>query len=232
LACKISLDNIPAPSTALENDYQQFRSWLSKLPMLKDKVLPESSKEDAWVAAGEDFKDVPLTGQWTFVEEVLTFWLKPLKIERSHRFGRRFGNDRFLAIGVPFSNDSSFPKLFKDNLKNTRREIMQFLGESDHKILGRTWKAFFLKDNSEAANSRPSSTMYFFAIDGEDFLRRQPGLSPPAEGVSAHSPMSLSTLLDWFIPFEQNLDLLSCKAFSRISLGMMQLVSSATGLIQ
>ena len=231
LACNIPLDKIPAPNKSVEEDYDRFWSWLGKRPALNGLDLPERSSKAAWDAATGAFRNVALAGELLSVDELLTFRLKPLKIERSHRFGRRFGNDRFLAIGVPISDDASFPKHVKDNLENARRDVVNWLTDSDHQILGRTWKFFFIKDNDKIAKSGLSSTLYLFAVKGEDFRQIQPGLPRPDELCSAHSPMDIFTLLDWFIPFQQNGIMQSSTAFSRIGLGMIELISSAFELI-
>lgn len=150
-----------------------------------------------------------------------------MKMEMSCRLFRRFGNDRFLVIGVPALDEKNIPKHLHKDWEAVREKVIAWLAHEEHLYFGRIWKAFYMKAKPDRKRKAVESSqygeirhlIYFFATDGCDF--QSPGQKPPRKGeaVNAHTPMEISELWEWFCPREQNKEQTYCKMFSRMALG-------------
>ena len=183
------------------------------------KVLPERSSTDAWAKADKMSPELILTGDLVFNPDsgapLFSFILEPMKAQRSNRFTRKWRADRFLILGLPGLSPKDLPQHLKTDASQVRDFIIRWLCESEHYILGRKWKAFFVKPRQKSAKSRQSNTqksgevmhrVYLFAVDGF-------GLMVP--NVS----MTVKTMLDWFMPAQLNKHQAVLKLFARIALG-------------
>src|SRR5436190_4555196 len=138
-------------------DYEGFWRYIQSRSRHSPKGFLQKSKRAPWDAAVNQFKErgkrndiVSLTGQFDWCQRsekgILKLTLNPLKLERGNRFCRRFGSDRFLTV--------TFPPLWKppEHLKSQvdaqllLQGVTKWLATSEHHLLGRIWRGFFLED--------------------------------------------------------------------------------------
>ncbi|RJE23795.1 RNA polymerase [Aspergillus sclerotialis] len=121
--------------------YQDFWKWIEGHNQRNGKPLPEKSSRSAWDAAS-DFKSdkrsevVVLTGDLDWCAEsepgILKLKLKPLRTEKSCRFYRRFGADRFMSLSMPptaqppgYLRHTSHPAVLRES-------IAEWLTQNEH----------------------------------------------------------------------------------------------------
>ncbi|KAE8152518.1 RNA dependent RNA polymerase-domain-containing protein [Aspergillus avenaceus] len=212
-----------------------FWKWIEGHSQREGRPLPEKSSSKAWDAAVGDFKTerhsevVVLTGdlEWCTESErgILKLNLNPLKVERTCRFHRRFGSDRFLSLTLPAPARPPKHLRLPENPSLLRESIALWLTQNVHRCLGRTWKPFFVeevKSKSKHKASEPKFRVDFFAIDGIDFDKDTcaPPLAPAKQPSDGHTPMSLDALINWHMPRDSNVSQSNCKLFQRFSLGL------------
>ncbi|EEP78935.1 predicted protein [Uncinocarpus reesii 1704] len=214
-------------------DYAAFWEFITRATTRGRISLLEKTKPTVWETAVGNFEDagssdmVTLTGEldWCHKSEpgYLKFALKPLRLERGHRFARRFGSDRFMEITFPALVKS--PEYLKNKGTVVLQSIATWLATRSHYILGRTWRAFYLEDvKSKNKKDGPRSKVHLFAVDGSDFLKAPSTISPIGEVSHRHTPMSVEALVDWHIPFKYNKRQKDCKLFQRLSLALSRTI--------
>ncbi|MCJ1354929.1 MAG: hypothetical protein MMC33_004919 [Icmadophila ericetorum] len=211
-----------------EEDYGKLWSKLQTYVIgMKKKTMPERSETVAWDAP--NYECVSFGSEISFNKgrnlPLLSLRLKPLKVDKSHRFARSLGSDRFLTIDLP----GLFPKDLPQHLRSRSTEvgdaIVSWLISTHHAFLGRVWRAFFVKplDRKPGAggfrNSNTRSRIYLFATDGEGFLK---STKKHRSGSvrTAHHCMSVYDLVEWHMPPSLNADQAALKFFARIALGL------------
>jgi hypothetical protein len=221
-------------------DYDVLWGFLRRLPALRDKKFPERCEQEAWNTAKNGFKlgfrGVVFAASLRLCpsnsESLFSLKLQPLKLDYSHRLERRFGNDRFLELEVPNlegrmqTNNSSKPG------PNVQQSLIDWLVDADHRLLGRTWKAFFVKpkedrkgDKKKRSNSVKSESdgsdaskafrVYLFATDGVGISK-----ASSSKKISGHVAMKVQGLLDCIRPTQENSHQPYPKLFARTALGM------------
>ncbi|KAJ6107159.1 RNA-directed RNA polymerase [Penicillium sp. IBT 18751x] len=231
-AWNVPLDQM-LKNSPVYTDHDKFWTWVQTHHLRGDRPIPEKSPRRAWDAAVDGFKTgkhsevVVMTGEldWCAKNEpdIFKLRLNPLKPERTCRFHRRFGSDRFLTITIPAAARPPAHLRFEDQPSVLRQTIAAWLTRNDHYCLGRTWRAFFVEEvkSKKKVKAEPRFRVEFFAVDGVDFLRRSlASLAPPNQTSEKHTPMSLEDLLEWHMPAAANRNQKSCKLFQRISLGL------------
>ncbi|CAI7604766.1 unnamed protein product [Penicillium glandicola] len=210
------------------NTQDDFWSWVGGLGRRYGHPLPERSPRRAWDAAVGDFKSdkhsevVVLSGDLDWCEPgIFKLRLNPLKLERTCRFHRRFGSDRFLTITVPAADRHPI----HHNEPVLRESIASWLTRNDHRCLGRTWRAFYVEEvkTKGKAKGEPRFQVELIAIDGNDFdhgHQLPPVVAPPRQQSDNYTPMSVDALLEWHMPKIANANQSNCKLFQRISLGL------------
>ncbi|KAI9045379.1 RNA dependent RNA polymerase [Aspergillus affinis] len=220
-------NNIPFKSR------ESFWVWIGKHNQRGDNPLPEKPSTKAWEAAVGDFmtdkhsEDVALTGnlEWCSESEpgILKLRLNPLRTERTCRFHRRFGSDRFLSLTMPAPTRPPRHLRMNEHPSLLRESLAMWLTQNVHRCLGRTWRPFFVEEvKSKRKMVEPRFKVEFFAIDGIDF-HQAPLTSPIAprnQGSTNRTAMGLEALLDWHMFPESNLDQTNCKLYQRLSLGL------------
>ncbi|MCJ1464994.1 hypothetical protein MMC07_003609 [Pseudocyphellaria aurata] len=238
MATQLPIDVFSTCLNEIEDVYEKLWSSLSFTVKSRQKSLPEKSSITAWERASNNYERVSLTGELKFAEKpggpVFHFNLKPMKIERSYRLARKFGGDRFCIVGMPGISCGNLPGYLKPDHFAVRESIVQRLVDTDLYFLGRIWRAFYLKPDSKKPHRGKQSSfneikyrVYFFARDGHDF-RNQPSTGETDPRRSSHAPMSIETLVDWFMPAKNNQGQTCLKFFSRLALG----VSSTTPTLE
>ena len=226
--CKLDLSNFLISFNSTFESYDSLWSSLTSIAKAHGAHIPERSSLAAWDRAGLKFEGVALTGKLKFLDQqkgpCLEFHLNPLKLEPSYRLSRRFGGDRFCVLGIPGLGPESLPSYLKKYHVSARDAITNWLVSTHHKVLGRTWRAFYTKpDASKKKGIRNSMTdsryrIYFFAEDGVGF--RDGGRPGEVDPRFPDRPRTtVEQMLEWFMPFKANLDQPSLKFFARLALG-------------
>ncbi|KAL8655036.1 MAG: hypothetical protein Q9226_003197 [Calogaya cf. arnoldii] len=215
------------------DDYETLWSTLGVKTKQHGSSLPERSSLVAWKQCEQGFKDVALTGSLIFVEQpgqgvgAFDFKLNPLKTERSYRLARKFGHDRFLVLSVPSIEPKNLPSYLRSD-PNARESIIDWLVHSEHSFLGRRWRAFYVKpESNKKAGPNSSITLndskfriYLFAENGYEFLGAKSGEKDPRS--LNHSPMERKEIIEWLMPFKTNKHQPALKFYARIGLGVSQ----------
>lgn len=111
----VSFSDIDFPEPAILDDYNILWRFLKGVKALERKPFPERCSEIIWDLASESsnfaqgFRGIVFSGSLRFDNEASTnsnptfrFRLEPMKLDLSHRLGRRYGHDRFFESRVLF----------------------------------------------------------------------------------------------------------------------------------
>ena len=196
------------------------------------KVLPERSSADVWAKAEGMSPGLMLTGDLVFSQALgaplFRFLLRPIKAERSSRLTRKWGTDRFLVLGLPGLLSKDLPEHLKRDVPAVRDAVVHWLCTNEHYILGRRWKAFYVKPRQKSAKSRqntpqvPGEVMhrvYLFAVDGFQLETPRNSLGRGLRVMGPNVSMTVGKMLDWFMPSALNKHQTVLKLFARIALG-------------
>ncbi len=227
--CDIPIDSIKLPDDF--DSYNKLWYHLGRFAKTRGVMPPARTELETWLEAGRGFEKVVLTADLHICTKkggpLFEVQFKPMKTEKSSRLFRRFGNDRFLVIGIPALEESSFPKHYSKSWQALRQRTIDWLVREDHLYFGRVWRAFFVKAKSEKKKKAVATQhgeirhlVYFFATNGCDFKRSEQRVSCKGESISGHTPMTISNLWDWFCPRKHNKHQTYCKLFSRMALGV------------
>ena len=213
------------------NEYEQLWANLSSIAKNHNSTMPERSNTAAWNRAENSYDCVGLSGGLKFSERadqpLLNFNLKPLKSESSYRLSRKFGGDRFCIISIPGIEVSDLPKCLKDSHETIRAALVKWFVNTEHHFLGRKWRAFYSKLDSKKRKKaifksqqppKPGYRIFFFAEDGKDFSRGATGEHDPRK--TYHKPMTVSEMIEWFMPAKENLGQNCLKLYSRLALAV------------
>ena len=214
------------------NEYNVFWSEMSDLVKQHKSVMPERSQTATWERAGTNFEEVALSGKVTFSASqdtpLFKFQLNPLKRDRGYRLARKFGSDRFLIVSFPLIRQDKLPTVLKNHFVEARLGIIQWLVRETHQLLGRQWRAFLVKPSEKSKKARTDNTIdaqdvrfnvFMFATDGEGFhSANHTGELDPRK--TAHKAMEIWSLLNWFMPIEDNKEQPALKLFSRLNLAV------------
>ncbi|KAJ5407581.1 hypothetical protein N7509_001464 [Penicillium cosmopolitanum] len=241
-AWKIPLQRVYRGDVASWKSHDDFWAWVQRHNQRCDQPLPPKSSRRAWDHAINDFKtDAPsevviLTGEfnWCLPGEpgILKLDLNPLKTEKTCRFHRRFGSDRFMSLSIPAPSHAPNHLSCTDLSSGLREPIARWLTENDHHCLGRKWRPFFVEEvkSKRKVKAEPRFRVEFFAIDGVDFQHQHihdiPLIAPALQRSDSHSPMTVGNLLEWHMPQQANSRQLNCKLFQRLSLGLSKTLAS------
>lgn len=183
---------------------------------------------------------VSFTGKLDFCENagsLFVFKLNPITYEKSCRFHRQFGADRFLAIDMPYFDSRSLPKHLAEMLKaqgdlaKLHDSVFRWLTTTDLHIAGRKWRAFYTepiksRSKKKRREENPRQRLHLFAVDGFDF-KHAAGDNPdskspmqPSQQSSQHDPMSVLEFINWHIRLDKNAYSTDMKLFARIQLGL------------
>ena len=221
------------------DDYETLWSKLAVTAKQRGSPLPERSSSVAWKHSEQKFKGVALTGSLKFLERpsegVFEFKLNPLRTEPTYRLARKFGQDRFFVLSIPSLELKDLPPYIRSD-PNARRSIVDWLVQSEHSFLGRTWRAFYVKPESNRKAGLSSSItlnesgfrIYLFAEFCYDFLvGAKSGEKDPR--TLDHGPMELKKMVDWFMPAKVNRNQPALKLFARFAIGQSSTSFALTG---
>lgn len=238
----VSFAEIDFPEPAVLDDYTILWRFLKSVPALEGKLFLERCSETIWELASGDFshgfRGVVFSGSLRFNidgsgKPLFHFRLLPMKLDLSHRLGRRFMDDRFLEIDMPALTGRDIPQSLRKVGARGYDIVCNWLVGSRHPLLGRFWKPFFAKtlpppkkrkrdsDKSEVDEIAFSNRLYFFALDGVEI-----GL-PKTE---TRAVMTIQELLDAIRPTEENETQPFLKLYARTSLAVSR--NSATIILE
>ena len=215
-------------------DHQLFWQHVNNLPGTSPRKLPHRSSFEAWEQAENRYEDpkssesVVFSGTLTWREAsragLFDLSLNPLKLEKSCRFHRRFGSDRFLVLQFPSLSTHDLPSHMRRDDHDVRTAVSHWLSKTVHHLLGRQWRAFYVEEAKRASKAKTPRgyKVHLFAIDGDDFAAQRKGTSALATGNDAaeRRPISIEEFLNWHIPFADNQKSTDCKLFQRLALGL------------
>ncbi|KAH7407003.1 RNA dependent RNA polymerase-domain-containing protein [Phaeosphaeria sp. MPI-PUGE-AT-0046c] len=144
---------------------------------------------------------------------VFSFQPLPIQPDKSCRFQRKFGSDRFLYVTAPIFESKSTERFNGTEMEQVRLRWSQWL-HNEHAFLGRKWRVFHIEPikNNKAKNRQRDAThdkrIILFATSG----------------IGIDHPVSIGAMLDWFLPFGRNSHQSFCKIFARFDLGLSRTV--------
>ncbi|PVH75060.1 hypothetical protein DL98DRAFT_498953 [Cadophora sp. DSE1049] len=240
LHADVSLSELNAPVTSSLEDYDTLWRFLRSLPCLKDCLFPERSSKDAWAACISESYDkgylaVVFGGSLNFrLDDDDTFFrfkLEPIKLDFSHRLGRRFGHDRFFEILMPQLSGRHIPHALEALGQRGPPIIINWLVETTHPLIGWQWKPFMVKDK-ERRNKKQAIVLkdveavdtafriFFFAIDGPNFVEKDRLITHP-DPRAGRPKMSIPVLLDCVRPINKKNEMQPfLKFFNRTTLAL------------
>ncbi len=242
----VPLDEFDAPVTSALDDYDTLWSFLKSLPALKWRAFPERCGNEVWAAALNGFSRgshaVVFAGSLHFNtstgSSLLRLQLAPLKLDRSHRLGRRFGHDRFFEIITPELTGAHVPPSLATLKDRGSKLIYDWLVDTAHPLLGRSWQPFHSKpkdrdrrgrrQEASKAEKETSFRVYFFATSGYGFCRDREAIYD-AQYKGDHPVIPISVLLNRIRPIRKNESQPALKLFARTDLVVSR--NSATAVL-
>lgn len=211
------------------------RFWAEVVTICRDagKPVPQKSDLKSWTYEDNLYidksksKSVSFSARLDFGanpdKELFNLKLHPPSTDRSCRFHRKFGADRFLILDIPcFAPEwpMQIPEKLRTNMKpeDLHNKIWDWLGQEDLYIAGRMWRAFYVegKDNKKKRKEEGNRLkVCLFAVHGFDFATHKSPASDPR-----HRAVSLLELVQWHIPLDPNSQSTDLKLFARIHLGL------------
>jgi hypothetical protein len=136
------LQMLQAPST-----YVSSESFWATVGRISDPNKYCSSKMGSrlWQAAKRGFEGYTFKGQISFSLKssgpVFCFTPSPIQADKSCRFQRKFGADRFLYLTAPKFDKDSSPRFNLTEIEQIRKRWREWL-RHEHTFLGRRWRVF------------------------------------------------------------------------------------------
>jgi hypothetical protein len=237
LHCKVDLDENVLKYDPKWVDMSAIWKSLMQLDVFRGKSFPERPSAEAFAAALANFES---RGNTVLMSAALEFNpgktgplflldMKPLRFDEGCRLTRRFGPDRFLEVLMPSPTALNAPPIVKDGAE----QLIRWLTQRPHSLVGRQWQAFYSKDAGYRkpvkdfklgpdAKATFKERVHFFAEDGANFraVAIKSRHDIPADSVRRRTQLRVSQMLDWLLQLEQNESQPHLKLFSRIQLGL------------
>ncbi|KAF7959630.1 hypothetical protein EAE96_001245 [Botrytis aclada] len=236
LFLEVSMAEFTLPYTKEWEQYDKLWNMLKSLPVLQlqNKKFPERCGANVWEVAMKGyirgFNGVVFTAALLENKKesgpLLSFQLKPMRLDLTHRLERRFGSDRFFEIAIPDlgggRNCSTLAKVDPD----AWNALKSWLVNGDHQLLGRTYKSYFVKCGERKKKSTVKSDAeedsfalpyraFLFATDGHDFIKGSRTRNP---APNSRVRMTVEELLNCIRPTSENDYQPYMKLFARTAL--------------
>lgn len=183
-----------------------------KIPYIKSK-----DPERLWSAPKPGLEGFTFKGQLNLSTKgtgpVFNLQLHPVQFEKSCRFQRRFGSDRFLYLNTPSWDFTKIIRFNKADGERIQSGWNDWLME-EHSFLGRKWRVFHVEPMKRAKTKGKKKTV---THDKRIILFA-------TNGCGIQEPCSIGKMLDWFLPFARNQTQTFCKAYARFDLGLSRTV--------
>ena len=200
--------------STVSSDPEAFWRFIEKNNSITRVKLRESSR--LWPAAKRKFDGYTFKGHITFslkdTGPVVYLTLLPVQADKSCRFERIFGSDRFLYLHTPKFDSSKTPRYNADQVQQICSQWQAWL-LAEHSFLGRKWRAFHIEDLKRSKNARRKDTVHEKRI-----------VLFATEGCGIKQPCSVGRMIHQFLPFDTNENQGFCKAFARIELGLSRTI--------
>jgi hypothetical protein len=148
-------------------------------------------------------------------EPLLNVRLQGPKTDKSCRFHREFGGQRFMILQVPFAQWTDLPTHLKPHQDVIQANLAQWLA-SEHFITGRYWRAFYVDDSppKQTKDKASFNRVHLFAVRGA-------GLSEDSTDLKSRC-LSIESFIDRHIPIRDgsNIGSTDLKLFQRFKLGL------------
>lgn len=229
---RVALENGLSPEVIMPDrttifvDYEALRRHFRDHPVkLK---LPWSGSKRAWSAAEADFENISMKGKLIFSSlntgPLFQLRLEPLQTEKSCRFQRAFGGDRFLYLDVPSVRKIRDHSRLRQQEEYFQQRYSEWL-LAEKCFLGRKWRVLRLETKKSTkvthrSENESGQRIVLFATEGYKIL---PKVGTFGHGVtlgySQRPETTLKELIDWFLPIDRNSQQPFCKAYARLDLG-------------
>jgi hypothetical protein len=170
-----------------------------------------------WQAEKRDFEGYTFKGQISLNPKlagpVFCMQLSPISADKSCRFQRKFGADRFLYLTVPKFDSKLSERHNATAMDQIRKRWWDWVGK-EHTFLGRTWKVFHVEP---VKHNKTKSRQHDITHDKRIVLFA-------TSGCGIQKPLSIGAMLNWFLPFQRNDDQTFLKAYARFDLGLSRTV--------
>ncbi|KAI9687656.1 MAG: hypothetical protein M1820_010413 [Bogoriella megaspora] len=202
--------------------------WLHFGEKLKQNSLSKPAAASEWKSARQGSAEITYSGSLSFNTSpkgpIFQLRLAPLKAEKSCRFQRAYGSDRFLYLTVPALNNIPLSAGHLKNQQDTLdKKYLQWL-LTEHKFLGRTWRVIMIeprKTKKSIHQTEPlgGHKLVLLATEGSDIdnIQSDPLITDAVQ--QSASTRSLGHAINWFLSLNRNLSQTFCKAYSRLELG-------------
>ncbi|KAM0172439.1 hypothetical protein ACHAPC_010765 [Botrytis cinerea] len=234
LFVEVSMAEFTLPYAKEWEQYDKLWNMLKALPILQNKKFPERCGANVWDVAMKGyirgFNGVVFTAALLENKKepgpLLSFQLKPMRLDLTHRLERRFGSDRFFEIAIPHLESRKNGSAMSKSDPDAWNALKSWLVNGDHQLLGRTYKSYFLKcgerkkkstlksDTKEDSSAIPYRA-FLFATDGHRFVKRS-RMRNPAPNVLVR--MTVEELLNCIRPTSENDHQPYMKLFARTAL--------------
>ncbi|KAF7935637.1 hypothetical protein BELL_0664g00030 [Botrytis elliptica] len=234
LFVKVSMAEFTLPYTKEWEQYDKLWNMLKTLPVLRDKKFPERCVADVWEVAMKGyirgFNGVVFTAALLENKKesgpLLSFQLKPMRLDLTHRLERRFGSDRFFEIAIPDLGSRRKSSAMAKVNPDAWNALKSWLVNGDHQILGRTYKSYFVKCGERKKKSTLKSDAeedsfalpyraFLFATDGHGFFKGSRTRNPTPNFLVR---MTVDELLNSIRPTSENDHQPYMKLFARTAL--------------
>ncbi|KAJ8106796.1 hypothetical protein OPT61_g9304 [Boeremia exigua] len=187
--------------------------WESLLQHPKITQIKFKDPDRLWSSAKRGSESFTFKGQINLRRKrsgpIFHLDLHPILPDRSCRFQRKFGSDRFLYLNVPDLHTKSWSGGSKADLELVRQRWDEWIS-SEHSFLFRKWRVFHIEPLKKAkTKGRNAEATHSFRV-----------VLFATEGCGITHKYSLGELTNWFFPFNENLEQGFCKAFARLDLGL------------
>ena len=136
-----------------------------------------------------------------------------LHLDKSCRFQRQYGSDRFMTVYLPAITPQNLPSHLKPHYSDVLEAMASWLS-GRHNFLGRSWKVYFLGPEKRTRR-KPRTPRFKVCLFAERDLKGK-----NAESRPSIRKIPLRKFLDWHIPVLANIESKDCKMFQRFSLGL------------
>ncbi|KAJ4376530.1 hypothetical protein N0V86_006643 [Didymella sp. IMI 355093] len=187
--------------------------WTSLLEHPKVTHIKYKDSDRLWSAAKRNYDGFTFKGQINLRSKpsgpVFQLDLHQVLPDKSCRFQRKFGADRFLYLNVPELDVKGWTGGTQEDLKNIRARWDEWL-HTEHSFLHRKWRVFHIELMKKSkTKGRTAEVTHRFRI-----------VLFATKGCGITQKHTVGEVLNWFLPFGQNLSQSFCKAFARFDLGL------------
>ncbi|KAF3039373.1 hypothetical protein E8E12_006968 [Didymella heteroderae] len=194
--------------------------WTSLLEHPKISHIKFKDSDRLWSATKCNYDGFTFKGQINLRSKpsgpIFQLELHQILPEKSCRFQRKFGADRFLYLSVPDLERKAWTGCTLEDLANIRGRWEDWL-HTEHTFLHRKWRVFHIEPMKRAktrgrnAEMTHRSRIVLFATEGCGITK-----------------CTVGKMLNWFLPFARNQGQSFCKAYARFDLGLSRTTPTFT----